>query len=125
MALIECQDLTAYGVEAQPETIDWAVGKASALVEEAWRYPVEPVPAWVVAITEAVALRWFHNPNGVTSFTVALDDASRSERMDEARTRAGFYLTEEEQNRLAGTGPGGSPRRPQVGSIRYSVPRFQ
>ena len=111
------------GCKPQTKTLTHAVDRATALVLEAWAKPVDPAPAWVVAITEAVAIRWLNNPKGLSSLTISIDDASRTERRDTEEIRTGFYLTDEEARRLAAAG--GPSKQNRVGSIRLAVPGYQ
>lgn len=89
----------------------------NGLINEAWRTPVEPVPAWVRAIALEVGARAARNPKGLQSWTRSIDDGSRTERLAESGARAGIYLTDDEAARLGGN----KRRRQRYGTIRVGL----
>ncbi|RNL66246.1 hypothetical protein EFK50_01060 [Nocardioides marmoriginsengisoli] len=114
--IITGPELASYPGAGSPSAADartYAV-LVNGVVTEAWKNPVEPVPAWVRAIAFEVGARASRNPKGLQSWTRSVDDASRTERYSEQGARAGIYLTPEEAARLGGT----TRRRKRYGTIR-------
>ena len=60
-------------------------------------------------------------PEGLESYTVAVDDASRTERAGAGAHRVGLSLTDAERRALGGVRQMGS----RVGSIGLSVPGYR
>lgn len=121
MSIIDSSDLAPYCTGADFTQMDWAAERASALVEAAWVFPVEPAPVWVKAIAETVAVRWLTNPKGLESYTVSVDDASRTERLGTGSQHASMVLTDAERRALGGI----RQMRSRVGSIGLSVPGYR
>jgi hypothetical protein len=120
MTLINAADLASYpGVTADTATLSIVASEANTLVLEEWATPTTPAPRWVRNIALAVALRVLTNPKGLGSWSVSVDDASRTERAgDEGAGTVGYYLTEDEARRLSGQVATHASR---VGSIRLGV----
>lgn len=88
---------------------------ASAVVQEAWLNPVDPVPVWVKNIAISVALRAMWNPKGLQMLSRQIDDAKRTEQYaDEWVGSVGFNLTDSERSLLSGVVSGNR----RVGTIR-------
>ena len=123
MDAITSADLCVYPTGAEARQLDFAAERASALVAAAWVAPSvgAPWPEWVRSIAIEVALRWLYNPKGLESYTVAVDDASRTERAGAGAHRVGLSLTDAERRALGGVRQMGS----RVGSIGLSVPGYR
>lgn len=111
--IISAEQVLEYlGLSDRPG-VDTIVELTNGLVSEKWTNPESPVPYWVTSIALEVAARPLRNPKGLASWTLSVDDASRTERLPEAvAARAGVYLTSTERRRLAGR------RRRRYGTVR-------
>jgi hypothetical protein len=95
----------------------------NAEINEAWRTPLHPPPAWVIKLALTVASRAVASKPGrgpIESVTRSFDDSSKTERYAVRETdRSGndVFLTDEERDRL-----NDRPSSP-VGSIRLGVPQ--
>lgn len=116
ITIITGTQLASYPGAGSPSPADAAVYAelVNGVVTEAWKCPVDPVPAWVRAIALEVGARASRNPKGLQSWTRSVDDASRTERYSDSGARAGIYLTPEEAARLGGK----ARRRSRYGTIR-------
>lgn len=125
MDAITSADLCVYPTGADARQLDFAAERASALVAAAWVAPSvgAPWPEWVRSIAIEVALRWLYNPKGLESLTVAVDDASRTERNGRLAAGGGhgLSLTDAERRALGGI----RQMRSRVGSIGLSVPGYR
>src|SRR5436189_584820 len=117
MDIINTGDLTNY-VGSTPPNDAMLVELANGLVSDAWANPIEEVPTWVTAITLEAAARSARNPKGLSSWSRAIDDASRTERLPEHAARAGVFLTQDETDRLMGVT---RRRRQRYGTIRVQI----
>lgn len=100
MEIITGSRLATYLGVAADGKLNYLADLANGIVEEEWRNPVDPAPAWVVAIALEAAARPARNPRGLGSITRSIDDGSRTERYSEAAARAGVYLLDAELRRL-------------------------
>ena len=105
------QVLEYLGLSDRPG-VDTIVDLTNGLISEKWKNPEFPVPYWVTAIALEVAARPLRNPKGLSSWTLSLDDASRTERVSETAARAGVFLTGIERSQLGGR------RRRRYGTVR-------
>lgn len=131
LEIISTTDLTTYlaltGTPAPTDALlNQIVQLSNGVVYDAWpdaSPTVNPIPLGVTAIALEVAARPCRNPKGLESWTVAVDDGSRTERLAAAgASRAGIYLTPEELAELRGETKPRRRRRSGYGTIRIRVP---
>lgn len=117
--MAEYDDMFVTAADLAPFTsstdFDRTIDLVNQLVGEAWKNPVEPVPAHIKVIALDVATRALGNPQGVESTTKSSDQTSKTVRFVSSRTETErrLYLTDEEARVLAGL----PRRRSTVGSI--------
>lgn len=119
-ALIDGTDLANVpGISGTSEQLAYAARRASDAVMAAWCNPIVDPPQWVKDIAIDVAADYMANPNGATSTSRSIDDASRTISFKAQRPRrpGPFQLNATELERLC-------PKvRRGVGSISLGVPR--
>lgn len=118
--IIDTPKLLSYlglSADAAPPGTDTRVELTNGLISEAWANPETPIPTWVTLIALEVAGRPTRNPKGLVSWTRAVDDASRTERLSEKAAKAGIFLTADERNQLV-NGQNTEPRRRRYGTVR-------
>lgn len=112
--IVSIEEHSSYlGAEAASAgDVDLIVALTNGLITEKWKKPVDPIPSSVLAIGLEVAARAIRNRKGLASWTISVDDASRTERLPENAARAGVYLTNAELRTLRGR------RKSGMGTIR-------
>lgn len=118
--IINAPELVQY-LKVDPATdLSLLVSLTNGIVSEAWVNQSPTVPVWVEAIAYEVAARAFRNPQGLSSWTVSIDDGSRTQRLPDQAARAGVYLTDLERSQLAGVGAVSTV--PWAGSFQMITP---
>lgn len=122
MDIISTSELAQYlKIDDSPD-LQLLVALTNGIVSEAWVNPagLALAPAWVEAIAYEVAARAYRNPQGLSSWTVSIDDGSRTQRLPDHAARAGVYLTDLERAQLAGVGAVSTV--PWAGSFQMITP---
>lgn len=117
LAIINAAAAASYTGTAVDDFPSIWVDLTNGVVTEAWKNPVDRIPAWVQGIALEVVARPIRNPKGLSSWTRSVDDGSRTERLPDAAARAGIYLLPDELRRLRGE----TRRRQRFGTIRTRV----
>lgn len=99
------------------------VDRTNRLIDELWRYPVSPIPAYIEELAFTIAGRAWYATRGrgvLDSITSQFDDSQKTVRYKgtvTSPTGAAVFVTPEERELLDA-----SPS-PTIGSIRLNVPR--
>lgn len=107
MDIVTDAEVAAYLETTVTAGLTLVVGLTNDLITEAWdpAQVSDPAPARVKALALNVAARAVANPKGLTSWTRAWDDITRTERMEGGDHRTGVYLTDDEVAELNGIDP--------------------